>query len=157
MLTPSTLRFRLVTALVLLATLSACDFEGSSLYDPDAERNSAPVVTDVSAPFSVVLAGIDVVTVNGQNFSATPEDNIVVFDDGQGNSASGTVLSASPTQLEVRVPNLINPALRMRVAVIGSRQHRNARQQTPSRHGEVSALLTLLQHEVDLTLAIESA
>ena len=126
MLTPSTLRFRLVAALVLLATLSACDFEGSSLYDPDAERNSAPVVTDVSAPFSVVLAGIDVVTVNGQNFSATPEDNIVVFDDGQGNSASGTVLSASPTELEVQVPNLINPALRMRVAVIGSPEYSNA-------------------------------
>ena len=125
MLTPSTLRFRLVIAFVLVATLGACDFEGGSLYDPDAPRNEAPVIGDVTAPFSIVLAGVDVVTVQGQNFSPTAGDNIVVFDDGQGNSASGTVVAASPTELQVRVPNLPNPALRMRVAVVGSPLYSN--------------------------------
>lgn len=111
--------------LALVTTLSACDFEGGSLYDPDAPRNENPVIADVS-PDGVVLAGVDQITISGQNFSTTPGDNAVVFDDGQGNSAAGVILSASPTQLVVQVPNLPNPSLRVRVAVIGAQAYSNA-------------------------------
>ncbi|MGB3544905.1 IPT/TIG domain-containing protein [Rubrivirga sp.] len=121
---------RLGTALtavaLLLVTLPACDFgEGESLFDPDAQTNPAPVVSSVS-PTGVVLAGVDVITIEGTNFSATPSDNTVVFDDQQGSTASGVVLEASPTQLRVRVPNLPNPALRFRVAVIGAQDFSNS-------------------------------
>lgn len=109
-------------ALILFA---ACDSEGSSLFDPNAPRNSAPVIASVS-PDGVVLAGVDVVTITGQNFSATPGDNIVVFDDAQGNSATGIVLSASATSLDVRTPNLPNANLRVRVAVVGAPDYSNA-------------------------------
>lgn len=118
------IRFAAVLALVL--TLAACDSgEGSSLYDPNATDNAAPVIASVT-PGGVVLAGVDVVTITGQNFSATLADNIVVFDDAAGNSANGTILSASPTQIEVRVPNLPNAALRIRVAVVGAQNYSNA-------------------------------
>ena len=115
----------LAAVATLLVSLSACDFgEGESLYDPDAQTGPAPVVSSVT-PSGVVLAGVDVVTIEGANFSATPTSNTVVFDDGRGNTASGIVLEASPTRLRVRVPNLPNAALRIRVAVIGAQDFSN--------------------------------
>ena len=113
-------------ALLLASVLSACDSgSGSSLWDPDAQGNPAPVIESVS-PEGVVLAGIDEVTITGRNFSATLDENIVVFDDGAGASARGVVTEASATRLVVRVPNLPNPALRIRVAVLGAPDYSNA-------------------------------
>lgn len=122
--------FRLGASVALVFTaagaLSACDSgDATSLYDPDAAVNQAPVISGVS-PSGVVLAGIDVVTIEGQNFSATPSDNLVFFDDGQGNSAQGTVQEASTTRLVVKTPNLPNAALRVRVSVVGARDFSNA-------------------------------
>lgn len=112
--------------LLLAATLTACDFgDGGSLYDPDAEGGPAPVIASIE-PSGVVLAGIDVVTILGQNFSTTPEHNLVYFDDGEGVVERGTVLEASETRLRVRVPNLPNPNLRVRVAVRGAQDFSNA-------------------------------
>lgn len=117
---------RLSALLALALLFAACDSgDGSSLYDPDAPRNPAPVIASIT-PSGIVLAGVDVVTIQGQNFSATPSDNIVVFDDAAGNSATGTILSATTTQLEVRVPNLPNEALRVRIAVVGAPDYSNA-------------------------------
>lgn len=124
MLTPPVLRLLPLAALVLV--FAACDSgEGSSLYDPDAQTGPTPVISAVS-PEGVVLAGVDAITIQGQNFAEDPADNVVVFDDASGNAAPGEVLSASPTQLEVLTPNLPNPALRVRVAVIGSQDYSNA-------------------------------
>lgn len=121
--------FRLGAALALLLTsgvlLGACDSEGTSLYDPEATGNAAPVVASIS-PTGVVLAGVDEITIRGENFSPTPADNVVNFDDGAGNSAQGTVLSASATELVVKTPNLPNAALQVRVAVRGARGFSNA-------------------------------
>ena len=126
MLTLSTLRFRLVPLAALVLVLAACDSgEGSSLYDPDAETGPAPVISSVT-PDGVVLAGIDVITIQGQNFSDDPALNTVVFDDATGNAANGEILSASTSRLEVRTPNLPNPALRVRVAVVGAQDYSNA-------------------------------
>lgn len=110
-----------LAALVLAASVwAACDSgPAGSLYDPDATGGPAPVITAV-APQGVVLAGIDEITISGQNFSPTPSENLVFFDDGNGAAARGTVLAASATELRVRVPNLPNPALRLRVAVTGA-------------------------------------
>lgn len=116
---------RLVPFLALALAVAACDSEGSSLYDPDASPNPAPTVASV-APDGVVLAGVDVITIEGSGFSDDPALNTVVFDDGQGNTAAGEILSASTTRLEVRTPNLPNPALRLRVAVVGAQDYSNA-------------------------------
>ena len=116
----------LLPALLLAAALAACDFgDGGSLYDPGAQDGPAPVVSSI-APEGVVLAGIDEVTITGQNFSATPEHNTVYFDDGAGAVQRGTVLEASETSLRVRVPNLPNANLRVRVAVRGAQGFSNA-------------------------------
>ncbi len=119
------LRMRLLLFASLLV-LAACDSgPGGSLYDPDAQDGPAPVITAVS-PEGVVLAGIDEIVVTGQNFSETAGDNLVFFDDGAGNAAQGEVIAATPTELRVKVPNLPNPALRLRVSVRGAGDFSNA-------------------------------
>lgn len=117
---------RLALLALLSIAVAACDSgPGGSLYDPDAADGPAPVITAVS-PEGPLLAGIDEVTLTGQHFSPTASENLVFFDDGAGAVAEGTVLSASATALTVRVPNLANEALRVRVSVVGASAFSNA-------------------------------
>ena len=117
---------RVPLLLAALAVFAACDAgDPGSLFDPGATGSPAPVISAVS-PGGVVLAGIDEVTITGQNFSAVPTENTVLFEDGTGVVAQGTVLSASPTELRVRVPNTPGETIRVRVAVRGSQEFSNA-------------------------------
>ncbi len=110
----------------LLAVLAACDSgPGASLYDPDTSPGQAPAIESVS-PEGIVLAGVDEIVISGEHFSATASDNLVFFDDATGNVAQGTVLLASTTELRVKVPNLPNPALRLRVSVRGAQNFSNS-------------------------------
>ena len=116
---------RLSVLLLLALAVAACDSgEGESIYDPNAPIGATPVITSVS-PSDVVLAGVDEIVIRGENFSSTPSQNQVFFADGAGEGAPGTVLSASPTELLVKVPNLPNEALQVRVAVQGARNLSN--------------------------------
>lgn len=99
----------------LLAALAGCDTgPGDSLYDPDRESAPDPVIASVSPPGSA-LAGIDIVTISGENFSSEPSENLVYFD-----AARAEVIEASATQLRVRPPNLPRPELTLRVVVMGA-------------------------------------
>ena len=120
------MRALLLPIVLAAAALAACDVgDPGSLYDPDATDGPTPVISSVS-PGGVVLAGIDEVTITGQNFSPVPTENTVLFEDGGGVVAQGTVLAASPTELRVRVPNTPNPNLRLRVSVRGAQSFSNA-------------------------------
>lgn len=109
-----------LTVLAVGVFLSACDSgPADSLYDPDATNAPDPVITSVE-PAGAALAGVDVVTITGQNFSETPEQNLVYF-----GAARGEVIEASPTQLRVASPN--TPAeVEIRVSVIGAENFSNA-------------------------------
>lgn len=120
----SPVRSSLFTVLLAVAVAACSSGPGDSLYVPDPVRNMAPVIESVT-PSGVVLAGIDVITITGRNFSTTLSDNLVTFDDGLGAAARGEVLEATATQLRVRVPNLPNSALRLRVAVLGAPDYSN--------------------------------
>ena len=111
---------RLASIIVLLLVLAGCDTEGTSLYDPDRPVLPDPVVQDVS-PTGSALAGIDVLTITGQNFSATLEQNLVYF-----GSVRGTMLEATPTMLRVVAPNTPGDDVSVRVAVIGAENYSNA-------------------------------
>ena len=103
--------FRIAPLAVLLA-LAGCDTgEGTSLYDPDRATNSDPTVTSIS-PDGSALAGIDVVTITGSNFSPNADENLVFFGE-----AAATVLSASATELRVTAPNTPREDLPVRVSV----------------------------------------
>ncbi|MGE5399418.1 MAG: IPT/TIG domain-containing protein [Ignavibacteriales bacterium] len=81
------------------------------LYDEYKDKGTPdPVVTSVS-PQNVAYAGLDTLTITGSNFSDSAH-TIVYFD-----NVPGTVISSTPTQIRVKVPNLPKDALAIRVVV----------------------------------------
>ena len=74
--------------------LAACDTESTSLYDPDEPLLPDPSVAEIS-PTGSALAGIDVLTITGQNFSETPENNLVYFGTVRGTVLAGYKILAT--------------------------------------------------------------
>ena len=90
-----------------------------SLFDPNATSRPAPVVSDVQ-PAGNAFAGIGVLTISGQNFSAVKEENFVFFDD-----VLGEVMQASATQLQVKAPVLVKDGIKLRISVFKAEQFSN--------------------------------
>ncbi len=108
----SILTIMLISSLLIIAS---CDYgDAPSLYDDDYEGRPDPVISSVDPP-EVALAGIGYITINGQNFSANADNNLVYFNDRKG-----TVLEASETQLRVRPPVMSGEDIRLRVSVLGA-------------------------------------
>ncbi len=64
---------------------------------------------------SVAFAAVGYIYIEGQGFSATPEDNRVFF-----NGERGDVVSASPTKLKVKLPNVVGDSIKVHVSVKGA-------------------------------------
>ncbi|MCF7824709.1 MAG: IPT/TIG domain-containing protein [Candidatus Marinimicrobia bacterium] len=107
--------------LVFTMIMSSCETEDPvSIYDPDVTGNATPVVTTVVPDSNynasnITFSGVGVVRITGENFSATPDYNNVFFD-----GLPGEVISASATELRVRVPDVVGDSIEVRVAVQGS-------------------------------------
>ena len=110
---------RLSLVLVLAACVAACDSgPASSIYDPDHESLAPPEITAMD-PAGEALAGVSEVTLTGANFSPVAEDNLVYFSD-----VRAPVLSANPTRLVVRSPNVPGEHA-VRATVIGAEFYSN--------------------------------
>ncbi len=104
----------MVLASLLLTAVAACDTgPAETLWDPDAPAGADPVIAEVE-PADLALAGVDIVTIRGQNFSASIEQNIVFF-----NATRVPILQSSTTELTVRAPNLRATDVTIRISVIG--------------------------------------
>lgn len=91
-----------------------------SLYDPDQTSLPDPTIEGV-IPEGRALAGVDIVTVTGANFSTEPSENLVYFGD-----ARGDVVEASPSQILVTAPNSPQPTLMLRITVLGAERFSNS-------------------------------
>jgi hypothetical protein len=69
-----------------------------------------PVIDDVQ-PQSA-LAGVSQVVINGQNFSATAENNLVFF-----NAQQADILEATETRLTVMAPDVVGDSVKLKIAV----------------------------------------
>lgn len=99
---------------VFAAVVSACDTgPAESLWDPDAAVGAEPSISGVDPP-DIALSGVDVITITGQNFSATQSNNLVFF-----NATPVPVLQSSTTELKVRTPIMEVTSVTIRVAVVG--------------------------------------
>jgi hypothetical protein len=103
-------------AAILLAGMTGmfwgCSEEAPpQVYDPNPPAGAEPTITAVNPPTSA-LAGITDVVITGANFSAVPAQNTVYFD-----TARGTVISATATQIVVKAPNYPHPSLQIKVVV----------------------------------------
>ena len=102
----------LAATLIFLQSLSGCKNDyPDSVYNPDAPPGATPVIASLS-PEGEALAGVGIITITGQNFSATPEENFVFFD-----AMKAGILEASTTQLVVRAPNLVSDSVSVKIAV----------------------------------------
>ncbi len=90
--------------------------EAPSLYDDDYVGKPTPQITSVE-PAEWWFAGVGTITITGTNFSADPDENFVYF-----NTTGTTILQSSPTQLQVRPPNLVGSDLKIRVSVLGAEE-----------------------------------
>lgn len=104
-------------SIILIAVLFVgCEYENTPVAtDPREEGAPPPEITSIE-PEEEWLAGVDKIVINGNNFSEIPENNLVYFNDKKG-----TILDASPTQLNVRPPvDAIGDSIRVRVSVMGA-------------------------------------
>ena len=85
-----------------------------NIWDEDDQGNASPSISSVE-PEEAAFAGIDTLTINGQNFSENASANLVYF-----NNMLGEVISATSTSLKVVTPNLVSDSVQIRVAVQGA-------------------------------------
>ncbi|MFQ5604911.1 MAG: IPT/TIG domain-containing protein [bacterium] len=85
-----------------------------SLFDPNEQGKPTPVITSI-VPADSAFAGVGQVVINGENFSTTPAENLVFF-----NEVRAEVVAATNTQLTVKTPNLIGDGIVIRIAVHGA-------------------------------------
>ena len=85
-----------------------------NIWDEDDQGNASPSISSVE-PEEAAFAGIDTLTINGQNFSENTSANLVYF-----NNMLGNVISATSTSLRVVTPNLVSDSVQIRVAVQGA-------------------------------------
>jgi len=104
----------------LLAFTLGCENETTpSLFDPNATGNPAPTIASI-APALSALAGVDLLTITGSNFSANKSDNFVYFND-----LLAEVVQASTTELKVKAPILVKDSIKVRIAVFKAERFSN--------------------------------
>ena len=102
----------LLIGLIGLVVLVGCKEDPpASVFDPNVVAAPTPQLTSIS-PAGFGWAGVSVITLTGTNFSAVMEKNLVFFD-----ATPGTVIQASATQLQVKVPLYVKDSITVRVAV----------------------------------------
>jgi len=114
------------TIFLLLITSAAvvffigCEADNpASIYDSGKEGEATPVLTKL-LPEDGTLAGIGEITIQGQNFSTIPENNLVYFD-----KTLTTVVSASESEITVKSPNILGDTIKVKIAVQGSYLYSN--------------------------------
>ncbi len=109
-----------VAALLFAAAMAGCDSgPAPSLYDPDRPSGPDPAITSIE-PAEFALAGVDIVTLAGSNFSADAANNLVYF-----NEVRAEVAEASPTSLKVKAPATPGADIEVRVSVLGAENYSN--------------------------------
>ena len=84
-----------------------------NIWDENDQGNASPSISSVEP--EAAFAGIDTLTISGQNFSENSSENLVYF-----NNMLGEVVNATTTSLSVVTPNLVSDSVQIRVAVQGA-------------------------------------
>lgn len=102
-----------ITMIVLF--MSGCSEDKiQTFYSPTATSLPTPAITSVT-PTGSAVAGIDTITVKGTGFSTALAENFVVF-----NASPAQVVQATPTEIKLVAPLLVNDSVVIRVSVRGS-------------------------------------
>lgn len=107
-----------------LLILAGCKEEkGTSLYDPGIFDKPAPVIDTIISATPTAYAGVTMLTLKGQNFSAKNDENRVFF-----GATLVNVLTSSATQLTMLTPLFSKDTLvSVKVNVAGAQLFSNAK------------------------------
>lgn len=103
-----------ISILILLTAILMLSCENKypdSLWDPDEQTNPQPII-DEMIPADSTFAGVGQIVIKGQNFSATPDENLVFF---SGNRAE--VVSSTETEITINSPKITGDTLEVKIAV----------------------------------------
>ncbi len=105
---------RILPILAIGMAVVACETpESASLFDEDYNKGTTPVISAVS-PEGGYFAGFEEVTISGSNFTANTTELFVYF-----NNVRAEIVSASPSQIVVKTPNLVADSIGIKVGVLG--------------------------------------
>ena len=116
------LKFSLLLIIFTMISTSCKNVPENKIWPVDTSNDKEqPVITKVYPDASsmdedsVAFAAVGYLYIEGQGFSATPEDNRVFF-----NGERGEVVEASPTKLKVKIPNVVGDSIKVHVSVKGA-------------------------------------
>jgi hypothetical protein len=106
--------------IVGMAFVGCTKVDPASLFDEDYQPKPAPVISSVS-PADGYFAGFEEIVITGSNFTTNTSELFVYF-----NQRRATILSASPTQIVVRTPNMVADSIGIKVSVLGVEEFSNS-------------------------------
>ena len=99
---------------ISIFTLTHCSNDyPDSVYNPETSFKPNPTISDIQP--ATALAGIDKITIVGNNFSDVADENFVYF-----NGEKATILSSDANSIIVQAPNLPLDSIRVQVSVSGA-------------------------------------
>ncbi|MEO8230641.1 MAG: IPT/TIG domain-containing protein [Ignavibacteriota bacterium] len=106
--------------LLSIVFINGCADEPTASLEGYPSQNLPTPILSTLEPSSQALAGITEITISGTNFSAEARNNLVYF-----NGVPGTILSATSTELKVKVPNVVSDTVMVKIAVVGAKDFSN--------------------------------
>ncbi|MDZ7262761.1 MAG: IPT/TIG domain-containing protein [candidate division KSB1 bacterium] len=97
----------LLTALMVVMT--GCEYDVKQpLWYQDFQNPPTPVITQIEPPRAI--AGVNTITIRGENFATPPATNDVYFD-----NLPAEIVETSATSIKVRRPNLVTDSCTIKV------------------------------------------
>ena len=102
--------YNILILIALFLLITGCEYDvASPQWDQDFESVPVPVITQVN-PANAAAAGVNTITITGENFLDVPDTNGVYFD-----NVVADIISTSATSITVRRPDLASDAATIKV------------------------------------------
>lgn len=101
--------------IVLIMIMTSCEYDGpTAMYYQKRAQATPPVITKLN-PDKAALAGVNYITIAGENFSEVAEKNKVYIDGYQAE-----IVNHSDTSIRIRRPNRSGDSMLVKVTVFGA-------------------------------------
>ena len=105
----------LLGLVVLLIVMTGCEYDGpTAQWKMVQEETDSPQITEI-VPASEAVAGVNYITINGENFTDNRE-NVQVYINGY----NAEIVDFSSSSIKIRRPNRVGDSLSVKVDVYGA-------------------------------------
>jgi hypothetical protein len=101
--------------IILIVVMTGCEYDGpTAVYNQKRAQATPPVITKLN-PDKAATAGINYITINGENFSEDADKNKVYIDGYQAE-----IVNHSDTSIRIRRPNRSGDSMSVKITVFGA-------------------------------------